>query len=61
MDHLEKVRAPVFLQIFMEHVMEFQIYVLLAPILNNNVDLHVDQKPDIFNKYDMFFIAQRKW
>ena len=61
MDHLEKVREPVFLQIFMEHVMEFQIYVLLAPILNNNVDLHVDQEPDMFNKCDMVFIAQRKW
>ena len=61
MDHLEKVREAVFPHFLREHVMEFQIYVLLAPILNNNVDLHVDQKPDMFNKYDMFFIAQRKW
>ena len=60
MDHLETVREAVFLQILKEYVMEFQIYVLLAPILNNNVDLHVDQEPDMFNKCDMFFIAQRK-
>ena len=60
MDHLETVREAVFPYFLREYVMEFQIYVQLAPILNNNVDLHVDQKPDMFNKYDMFFIAQRK-
>ena len=50
MDHLENVKVLVFRQNFMENVMVFQTYALLAPVLNNNVDLHVKKALEMYKK-----------